>query len=279
MKVHISIDMEGVAGVAAGADASPGSEHYEVCRRLMTDECNAAIAGAFDAGATEVVVNDAHGAMTNLFQHALDGRAHVIRGARKPYDMMEGVAGGVDASLLIGYHAAAGNGDGVLNHTMSKEVLDVRLNGEMAGELRLNAALAGYLGVPVVLVSGDDVVCDEARSCLSAVETVAVKVAVDKYTAQSLHPAQACAEIREGTLRALRRLATAVPYRVSSPATLRVEWSSTSAAAACDLVPGVKRVAPRVTEYVSVDYLELYRLFQALLALARSATRMPYSYD
>jgi D-amino peptidase len=280
VKVLISIDMEGIAGVADAADTTPGAPHYEYCRRLMTAECNAVIEGCADGGATDIVVNDSHGTMLNLLQEQLDTRARVVRGRTKSLGMAHGVDAGTDAAMFIGYHAAAGHRDGVLNHTMrGREVLGVLLNAEPAGELRLNAALAGVEGVPVVLVSGDDVVCDEARDCLGDVETVEVKQAIDKYTALSLHPRVAQDHLREGARRALQRLADFEPYRVESPTTLRINFNSSSIAALCENVPGTKRVGARDVEYTSGDYGELYRLLRVYLALAGSRTGVPYTYD
>lgn len=279
MRVHISVDMEGIAGVADGADTTLGAPHYEYCRRLMTGECNAAIEGAFDGGASEVLVNDSHGSMLNLLQSELDPRASVIRGRTKPFGMMQGVDERTDATLFVGYHAGAGRGDGVLNHTMrGRDVLAVYLNDEPAGELRLNAAFAGHLKVPVALIAGDDVLCEEGRDCLGDVEAVEVKKAIDKYTAQSLHPLRAQAAVREGTRRALSRLSSLRPYTVESPTTLRVSWNSTSIASLCEGIPGVKRVG-RDVEYVSRHYPELYRLLRVMLALAGVAAANPYSYD
>lgn len=281
MKVHISIDMEGVCGVADGADTTPGAPYYEYGRGLMTAECNAAVQGCFDAGATEVVVNDSHGAGKNLLQEELDDRASVIRGRTKALGMGQGIDGSVHATMFVGYHARAGGGDGVLNHTMrGHDLMGVHLNEEPAGELRLNAALAGAAGVPVVLVTGDDVVCAEARDVLGAVETVEVKRAIDKYTAHSVHPAVARQRIREGASRALGRLGDFAPYRVETPATLRVSWGSTSTAALCANIPGVTRVAPREIAFTSSDVSALYRLLRVLLALGTAALAAnPYTYD
>ena len=280
MKVHISIDMEGIAGVADAADTTLGAPHYEYCRHLMTAECNAAIEGCAEAGATEIIVNDSHGTMLNLLQEELDVRARVVRGRTKSLGMAQGIDARTDAAMFIGYHARAGGGDGVLNHTMnSRDVLDVYVNGEPAGELRLNAALAGVENVPVVLVSGDDVLCAEARDCLGDVEAVEVKQAVDKYAALSLHPTVARERIREGAKRALGRLSEFTPYRVASPTTLRISFNSTSIAALCENIPGTTRVGPRDVEYSSSNYRELYRLLRAYLALARSRTSGPFTYD
>lgn len=272
--------MEGIAGVADAADTTPGAPHFDYCRQLMTAECNAAIEGCFDGGATEVIVNDSHDGMLNLIQDQLDRRARIIRGRSKSYGMMQGIGQDTAAAVFIGYHARAGNSNGVLNHTMrGRDVLDVFLNDEPAGELRLNAALAGWHDIPVVLISGDDVLCDEGRACLGSVEAVQVKEAIDKYTALSLHPAVAQEQIRDAATRAISQLPGYRPYRVEAPVTLRVSWNSTSIAALCENVPGVQRVGSRETEYSSADYPELYRLLRVLLTLAGSGASSGYTYD
>jgi D-amino peptidase len=275
--------MEGICGVASAADTTPGAPHYEYCRELMTAECNAAIEGCFEAGATEVIVNDSHGPMVNLIQGKIDRRAQVIRGRAKSYGMMQGLGSGTAATLFVGYHARTGN-DGVLNHTMrGRDIQGVFLNDEPAGELRLNAALAGWLGVPVVLIAGDNVLCAEGQACLGTVEAVQVKEAIDKYTAMSPHPEIARERIRDGALRAIASVAAGeakyAPYRVEAPTTLRVAWNSTSIAAVCANVPGMKRVAPREVEYTATDYPELYLLLRVLLMIGAGCGATDYTYD
>ncbi len=281
MRVHISIDMEGVGGVAIGADTTAGTPQYAQCQQLMTAECNAAIEGCFDAGVSEVLVNDAHGTHSNLLQELLDPRVSVVRGRSKPLGMLQGIDTGCDAAMFVGYHARAGGGDGVLSHTMrSRDLADVFLDTLPAGELRLNAVLAGTFGTPVVLVTGDDVLCAEAREVLGDVEAVEVKKAIDKYAALSVHPSVARQRIREGAARAVRRLGDFSPYELEPPVMLRVRWSSTSTAALCANIPGVTRVAPREVAYTSSDFPTLYRLLRVFLSLAASAVAAdPYTYD
>jgi D-amino peptidase len=279
MKIHISVDMEGIGGVAAAADTTPGAPHFDYCRELMTAECNAAIEGCFDGGADEVIVNDSHDGMLNLIQRQLDRRARVIRGSAKALGMMQGIDDGTAATMFIGYHARTGNDDGVLNHTMrGRDVQGVFVNGEPAGELRLNAALAGYHGIPVALITGDNVLCDEGREVLGQVSAVEVKEAVDKYTALSVHPEVAQQRIRAAARDAVANLSSLAPYQVETPATLRVQWNSTSIAAMCTSVPGVRRVSPREIEYTSADYQELYRLLRLLLVVA-GGLQSQYTYD
>ena len=279
LRIHISIDLEGVAGVADAQDALPGAPHFAASCELMTAEANAAIEGCFDAGATEVIVNDSHDGMLNLVRGQLDRRARVIRGFSKPLGMMQGLDEQTAATMFLGYHARAGNPEGVLNHTMrSGYVQGIFLNGEPAGELRLNAALAGCLGVPVALISGDDVLCAEGRDCLGDVEAVQVKEAIDKYVALSVHPLAAQDLIRDAARRAVTGMDRFTPYRVREPATLRVAWNSTSLAALSESVPGVNRTAPYEVEYTGADYPQVYRLLRVLLLLAE-AQAGPWTYD
>jgi D-amino peptidase len=278
MKIHISVDMEGIAGVATGADTTPGAPHFEYCRELMTAECNAAIEGCFDGGADEVIVNDSHDGMLNLIQRQVDRRARVIRGSAKALGMMQGIDDSTAATMFVGYHARTGN-DGVLNHTMrGGDVQGVFLNGEPAGELRLNAALAGWHDIPVALISGDNVLCEEGRNVLGPVPAVEVKEAVDKYTALSVHPEVAQERIREAARHAVENLSDLAPYRIETPTTLRVLWNSTSITAMCTNVPGVQRVSPREIEYTSDEYPQVYRLLRALFVLA-AGYQPQFSYD
>ncbi|CAN5230814.1 hypothetical protein BH20ACT24_BH20ACT24_14350 [soil metagenome] len=190
MKVFISIDMEGIAGIAHGQQVSRGSDDYPESRRLMTEEANAAVAGAFEGGASSVVVNDSHGDMYNLLQEPLDARAELTLGSPKvPLSMMQGLGPEFGVALFVGYHAAAGTESAVLDHTYSGRTLhDVRVNGESFSEAELNAAVAGTFGVPVGLVTGDDKICEVASKRLPGVRTVAVKEATARRSPAASTP-------------------------------------------------------------------------------------------
>ncbi|HEY8453697.1 MAG TPA: M55 family metallopeptidase [Natronosporangium sp.] len=262
MKVYVSVDMEGVTGLTDPEEMHAGGRGYERGCELMTGDANAAVDGAYAAGAEAVVVNDAHGSTKNLRIDLLDPRATLIRGPGKPMRMAEGLTAGFRAACFVGYHARAGVQHGVLNHTwMGKEIQNVYLNGELCGETRLVAGFAGFLGVPVVLVTGDEAVCEEAREVLGDVETVAVKRGIDKFAAELLPPGVAQRRIREATVRALNRLADFRPYTVEPPFTLGVEWNSTAIAAGCAIIPGTRQVGPRHTEFTTDDYHEIMALF------------------
>jgi len=261
MKIYLSVDMEGVTGLTDPEEMAQGGRGYERGCELMTGDANAAIDGAFAAGAGAVVVNDAHGSTKNLRIDLLDPRATLIRGPGKPYRMGHGLTADFAAAFFIGYHARAGVAHGVLNHTwMGKEIHNLYLNGEICGETRLVAGFAGSLGVPVALVTGDEAACEEAREVLGDVETVAVKKGIDRFSAELLPPEAAHRRIREAAIRALGRLGELRPYVVPPPYTLGVEWNSTAIAAACAIVPGVRRAGPRHTEFTTDDYHEIMAL-------------------
>ncbi|MFI6479795.1 M55 family metallopeptidase [Nonomuraea sp. NPDC050663] len=263
MKVYLSVDMEGVTGLTDPEEMHAGKRGYERGCELMTADANACVAGAFDAsGVHAVLVNDAHGSTKNLRIDLLDERASLIRGPGKSQRMAQGLDGSFDAACFIGYHARAGVTHGVLNHTwMGKEIQNVWLNGEICGETRLVAACAGFHGVPVVLVTGDEAVGEEARELLGDVETVAVKKGIDKFSAELLPPSVAQARIREATTRALNRLSDFTPYTLAAPYTLAVEWNSTAIAAAVGLIPGVKAAGSRHIEFTTDDFTQIMALF------------------
>ncbi|WP_370023094.1 M55 family metallopeptidase [Planotetraspora sp. GP83] len=262
MKIYLSVDMEGVTGLTDPEEMHAGGRGYERGCELMTGDANAVVEGAFDGGADAVLVNDAHGSTKNLRVDLIDPRATLIRGPGKPHRMGQGLSRDFAAACFAGYHARAGVQHGVLNHTwMGKEIQNVYLNGEICGETRLVAGFAGSLGVPVALVTGDEAVCEEARELLGDVETVAVKKGIDRFAAELLPPIVAQRKIREAAAQAVGRLADFRPYVVAPPYTLGVEWNSTAIAAACAIVPGVKQVGPRDTEFTTDDYHEIMALF------------------
>jgi D-amino peptidase len=269
MKAFISVDMEGVSGITDPEDVLPDGSDYQRGRVFMTGDANAAILGAYDAGAEEVLVNDSHWIMRNLLLEQLDPRARTIKGFHKSLCMVQGLDASYGGAVFVGYHACAGTEGGVLNHTMlGKEIQNIYLNGEPTGETRLNAAYAGHFGVPVLVVAGDAAVCAEAERFLDGVQTVAVKDGIDKFAANCLHPQVAQARIREATARAVAEPSRPAPYRLSSPYRLGIEWNSTTIAATCAMIPGVELTGSRSVEFVTADYPELMRVLVVMLLLA-----------
>jgi D-amino peptidase len=268
MKVFISVDMEGISGITDPEDVLPDGADYQRGREFMTGDANAAILGAYDGGADEVLVNDSHWIMRNLLLERLDPRARTIKGFHKSLCMVQGLDASYDGAVFVGYHACAGTEGGVLNHTMlGKEIQNIYLNNEPTGETRLNAAFAGHFGVPVLVVAGDAAVCDEAERFLDGVQTVAVKDGIDKFSANCLHPEVARARIREATARALASRSGVAPYVLGSPYRLGIEWNSTTIAATCAMIPGVVLTGSRSVEFVTEDYPELMRVLVVMLLL------------
>lgn len=271
LKVYISVDMEGIAGVVNADQTSASGNDYGIARRWMTQEVNAAISGAKAAGATEIVVNDSHGSMRNVIISELDPDAYLITGSPKPLSMMQGIDGTYDAVFFIGYHARAGSTDGVLDHTYSSgSVFTIKVNGIELGESEQNALIAGCYDVPVVLVTGDQTVCGQVKKSLGeGVETAIVKEGIGRHAAKSLTPKRACELIREKAKIALENRNKVSPLKMDPPYRFELTYLRSYMADAGEIIPGVKRTGPRMVEFEIQDYIEGYKLFRALVSLAR----------
>ncbi len=266
MKVFISVDMEGISGVVAWDQTQRGSSDYEVFRNTMTEDANAAIEGALEAGATSIVVTDAHDGGRNILPERLHQEARLITGGGKPMAMVEGLDSTFDAAMFVGYHSKCLS-LGILNHTYSLKVLSYSVNGRIVGETGMNSYMAGYYGVPVVMVTGDSQVAKEAGDLLGPIETVVVKEPRSQTSALCLHPAKARNLIREGARRALQSLGSVAPLKPPAPATIRIEFVNSAKADAASIMPGSVRVDPVTLEYTGQDYLMAYRGALTLLHL------------
>jgi D-amino peptidase len=276
MRVYISADMEGVAGITAEEQTNPvGQPEYAASCKLMTGEVRAACEGAKDAGATEILVNDSHWDMRNIIHEDLPADVRLIRGTVKPLSMNQGLEAGADFAAFVGYHAPGGTKDAVLDHTYSGgTVYELRVNGEACSEARINAAVAGAYGVPVIFLSGDQNACADARSFLPWAKTVSVKDAIGRYAAASMAPAGARAAIREGVAVGIRGAKDrgAKPFAFTTPITLDVTFTYTSKADVASLLIGCERVSARTVRFTSDDFLTAFRAFRALVILGGSIT-------
>ncbi|MFE0692576.1 M55 family metallopeptidase [Streptomyces sp. NPDC058869] len=340
MKALISVDMEGISGIVHSSETNPERDDYQRGRELMTAEANAVIAGVLDAEPTaDVLVADAHGTFRNLLPEQLDRRARLVRGKPRALNMLAGLDEETDAALFVGYHVRAGEGPGVLAHTMNGEILDVRVadrapgedaqgaahgpgedaqstahgpgegvqstahapredvggtghatgegvrltartpgdgvrrSGRSLGEIGLNAAMAGHLGVPVVLLSGDDAACAEAAELIPAAVTVPVKEALGMAAAVTLHPEEARDRLRRAAADAVSRRAEIPPPALTGPLDVEVDLASPHTVDLATLVPGVSRTAgARTVTFTAPDYGTAYRL---VLLLAQLATIRP----
>ncbi len=244
MKIYISADIEGVAGVVAPSHGQPGNPEYERARRLMTEEASAAIDGAFAGGATAVLVNDSHGPMINLLPEALDPRAELILGKPKPLNMFAGLTADFAGVLCIGYHAGAGR-PGVLSHTTNGFCFRaIRLNGMDCAEATIYGAYAGSLGVPVLMLSGDDVLAAECGPLFPGAARVAVKHALGQRAARALSPARAREAIRAAAAEAVARAADIPPFIVEPPYRLEIDLASPALADLAATIPVARRLSP-----------------------------------
>ncbi|PSR21753.1 MAG: hypothetical protein C7B45_09735 [Sulfobacillus acidophilus] len=267
MRILISVDMEGIAGVTGRLEILPGQQDYDRFRHLMTEEANAAITGAFAGGATSVVVNDSHGQMRNLLYEALDPRAELISGHNKVLTMVEGCRG-AHGALFIGYHARAGSQAAVLDHTISSvQVHNWFMNGRPVSEAEINAEILAYYGVPLLMVSGDDKIAAQVQERLPGVETVIVKYGIDHRAARSLPRAQVLDSIQrcaEKVVRGAQPLAAAPPQ----PVTFELEFTRSFYAEVACLMPVVTRIDARTVEVSGANIIEAWRWALSALRLA-----------
>jgi D-amino peptidase len=305
MKILISADMEGATGVTWPADVKPGTEQWQRFRVMLTSDVNAAVAGLHDAGATTVVINEAHSTMRNLLLERLDRRAVMITGRHKDLGMLEGVQhGDVDGVAFVGYHAGAG-AEGVLAHTyLPNSITGVTVNGEPASEGRMNALVCEDYGVPVILVTGDDRTCADAASYAPQAQTAAVKECLTRYSALCPPPEVTAASIRRAAAKAMtlagRRPsppgvqkppaagvppvpaagAPAVPAASApTPAPrfhVEVEVDAAQLAQTAAIIPAVTRTGDRTVTYTSSSALEMMRWFRVVTTMISSATEDQY---
>jgi D-amino peptidase len=244
LRIYISVDIEGVAGVVASLHGQPGNPEYERARRLMTEEANAAIDGAFAAGASEVLVNDAHGPMINLLPEQLDPRAELILGKPKPVNMLAGLEAGSAGVMLVGYHSGAGQ-HGVLSHTVNGFCFRaIRLNGRDCAEATLYGAYAGSLGVPVILLSGDDRLAVQCAPLFPGAQVIEVKRALGHRAARALSPAAARDRIRAGAEAAVRMATEIRPFSISPPYQLEIDLANPALADLAATIPAAERFSP-----------------------------------
>jgi len=273
MKVFLSTDMEGTAGVVDWEQCIGDGPQAAAGRQLLLDEVNAAIEGALAGGATEIVLNDSHANMRNFPPGQLAGEASYISGSHKPLYMMQGLDRSFDAVLFISYHGSVGAPAG-LSHTYNpRAVAEARLDGVVTGEAGINALVAAHYGVPVVLVTGDRIACEETAALIPGVHSAVVKESVSRMAAHSLHPVRACALIRETAEKAVAGAGSAEPPPLAS-ATLEVSVRTSDIAEAATWVRGVDRTGDRELRIRGQDALETYRAFCAAILLTRTVAEM-----
>src|SRR5438874_6844993 len=264
-KIFISVDMEGITGVVQPAQLGPEGFEYGRAREWMTAEVSAAIAGIRAAGAAEIVVCDSHGNGQSVLIDKLPDDVRVVRGFPRPLEMMQGLDDSFAAALFVGYHASEWTADAVRGHTISSaRLLGVKLNGMEVSEGIYNAALAGHFGVPVAFVSGDRLAVTQLQQAVPSAEGAIVKEPYGYHSANTVTPARGQAMIRDGLKRAMAKLGSLQPYRVSTPVRLEVGFKLTIDAERAAFVPGLSRADAHNVQGSFRDMIEVTKLLHVL---------------
>ncbi|MFI5385122.1 MAG: M55 family metallopeptidase [Fimbriimonadales bacterium] len=272
MKVFISVDIEGATGIASFSQCGRGdTQHYDYAfaRRMLTGDVNAAIRGAQAAGATEVVVKDAHGNCKNLLIDELEPGSQLISGfyPRNDY-MMDGLDDSFGAAMLVGYHAMAGALHGMMEHALSGGVHRFWVNGQQAGEILVSAALAGAYGVPLVFVCSDRVGCDEATAAISGVRTYATKSGFGKYMGRMLHPSETWPGIEAAASEAMAAGSSISPFVIDGPVTMRCEFRTSEEGDYAAMLPDSTRLDAYTIELTQASFRAAHSSMLAVFQLA-----------
>ena len=258
LKIYISADMEGIAGVVTNEQLGPQGFEYQRFREFMTQEVNAAIEGAFSGGATQIVVSDSHGNGQNLLIEKFPSNILVVRAWPRPLGMMQGIDSSFAGAIFIGYHAGTTNPEGVRAHTLSSARLtDVKLNGQSVSEAGLNAAIAGHFNVPVIMVSGDYVVVKETKALLPDIEGATVKWALGFHSAMTVTPEYSTVLIRDTARKAVQRIKTFKPYKLPTPIKLDVTFKNYRPSEVLSYLSIVERPDAHSIRFVGKDIVEV----------------------
>jgi D-amino peptidase len=273
MRIVCSVDIEGASGIVSPKETQEGGVDYDRGRDYLTHDVNAAVEGALEAGATRIVLHDSHGFnQRNLFLEKVHPAAEVIRGL--PILFFEQLKPEFDASFLIALHSSYDESKGVLNHLFSSaHFRSVRLNGRPISEGEVTAAIAGHLGIPTVLVTGDDVTCVEMRRVIPEIETVVVKHAISRFAARCLPLSQTGPLIREGAKRAVQKVrkGTIPPYVYPEERELEIELRMPYQAEVIAELTKAKLAGLSTLQYAAADGMEVYRILRLVLYLVSSS--------
>jgi D-amino peptidase len=270
VKLLIAVDMEGISGVTGWNHVLPDREEYARGRKWMTADVNAAVEGAVQAGVEDIIVTDGHWDGNNIQIEDLSPKASLINGTPSPLSMVQGVESGVDAAVFIGYHARAGTQNAILDHTWSSSrVFNMRLNGELAGEIAFNAAVCGHFHVPVIAISGDQSACAEAALLIPGIYTARVKKANGRMNAECLPLNTAHSLISEKVKAAVQNYKKLLPYKLSNPVTVSIEFYRSDMADWASELPGSIRKDARIVEFTAQDVITANKGFRSMVGLAQ----------
>jgi D-amino peptidase len=266
IKILISVDMEGVSGVVSNQQLSPAGFEYERFREFMTNETLAAIEGAKQAGATEIVVVDSHGIGQNILIEKLPDDVMLIRSQPRKNGMVSGIDNSFDGVMLIGYHSSTTNLEGVRAHTFSSAKLTrVGINEKSVSEGMWAAMVTGYYNVPVILISGDNIATKEMKDFIGDIETAVVKEAFGFHSAKSLTPNASCRLIKEASIKAVNRIKDFKPYKISTPVTLDVSFKNYRPVEVLSYLSIVKRIDSHTIRFIGDDMIKVSDFFTFIL--------------
>lgn len=272
MNVYMSVDMEGITGLVDHTHVDSSKHNYDRGRIIMTEEANTVISAAFESGCAEVLVNDSHSQMNNLLIEKLHPETKLISGGAKPYSMVQGLDETFDGAFFVGYHARAST-KGVMSHSMIFGVRNMYIDDVAVGELGFNAYVAGFYGVPVLMVAGDDQAALEAEALIPNVTTAVVKETISRSVAKSLTPQKSAQLLKEKTEEAIHNKENVKPLNPPDQPTLRIEFVNYGQAEWASLMPGTVLEAGTTTvRFEAKDILEAYRAMVVMTELAMRTT-------
>lgn len=273
MKILIAADMEGVSGVVNWNQVDPDHAEYGRYRKLMTGDVNAAIKGAFEAGATEIIVSDGHASGYNILIEDLDSRTVLNSGNDAPLAMVQGIAEDFDGVIFVGYHARVDTQNAILDHTWSsRRVANLWINQILVGEIGLNAAVCGHFRTPVIMISGDESVCLEAEELLGPLGTAVIKRATGRMSPECLSPSASYEKIKQTAMKAVRNLIDGIapePYKPQEPLQVTIQFAHSDMADRAALLPGAQRLDGRRITFSKTNMPAAYSAFRAAVSLAR----------
>ena len=259
MKIFISVDLEGVGGYVKWDIADRQRE-----RELITYEANAAIAGVFEGGATEVLVTEAHANMRNIIPELIDDRAIFLSGEPKPLNHMAGIDNTFNGAMFVGYHSKAGTLRGVMAHTFTGRIFSLKFNELEVGEIGTDAAIAGHFGVPVIFVSGDTAACEETKVLIENAVTASTKEGISRYAAKCLTPNKAQELIKKGAKQAMEKVSEIKPFRINPPIKAEVTYIDPSYADSVENLDFIKRVNGTTVTYEAIDFVRAFEIFNLI---------------
>ncbi len=263
LKIYISADMEGVAGVVTGNQLGPGGFEYERFRKFMTAEVNACIKAAREAGADEILVSDSHGNGENILIEKLPNNVMIVRSWPRSLGMMEGIDASFDGVIFLGYHASTNSKEGVRAHTMSSaNITSVKINNMVMPEAGINALIAGHFNVPVILITGDNIAVKETQNLIGNIEGAIVKTAISFHAAKTLTPEASYKLIAEKTKAAVNRIKQFKSYKLNGPLTLELSLKNYRPVELLQYFPGAERIDSHTIRFVGKDIIEISRFLR-----------------